>query len=54
MQFIVIGFTTFSHFTPLHCAICPLVTLFSFFFKPPPPPNVTFLYILVHLKGLVK
>ena len=37
-QFIVIQFTTFSHSTPLHCAICPLGTLFSFFFEPPPPP----------------
>ena len=27
-QFIVIGFTIFSHTTPLHCAICPLGTLF--------------------------
>ena len=30
-QLIVIGFTTFSHSTPLHCAIRPLGTLFSFF-----------------------
>ena len=35
-QFIVIGLTTFSHSTPLHCAICPSGTLFSFL--PPPPP----------------
>ena len=34
-QFIVIGFTTFSHSTPLHYAIHPLGTLFSFL---PPPP----------------
>ena len=74
-QFIVIGFATFSHSTPLHCAIRPLGTLF---FSPPPPCvlghgvgvmgmpgyvavlptsygyQVCFLYILVHLKGLVK
>ena len=36
-QFIVIGFTTFSHSTPLHCAIRPLGTLSSFL--PPPPPR---------------
>ena len=36
-QFIVIGFTTFSHSTPLHCAIRPLGTLFSFLSPPPPP-----------------
>ena len=35
-QFIVIGFTTFSHATPLHCAIRPLGTLFSFLTPPPP------------------
>ena len=70
-------FTTFSHSTPLHCAIHPLGTLFSFL-SPPPPIDpcvlglgvgvtgnavlcstvywyqVCFLYILVHLKGLVQ
>ena len=35
-QFIVIGFATFSHSTPLHCAIRPLGTLFSFLSPPPP------------------
>ena len=39
MQFIVVGFTTFSHSTPLHCAICPLGTLSSFFDTPPPPAD---------------
>ena len=38
-QFIVIGFTTFSHSTPLHCAIRPLGTLVSFL-RPPPPIRV--------------
>ena len=37
-QFVVIGFTTFSHSTPLHYAIRPLGTLFSFLSPPPPPP----------------
>ena len=34
-QFIVIVFPTFSHSTPLHCAMPPWETLFSFL---PPPP----------------
>ena len=34
-QFIVIGFTTFLHSTPLHSAIHPSGTLFSL--SPPPP-----------------
>ena len=38
-QSIVIGFTTFSHSTPLHCAIHPFGTFFSFFAPPPPPPR---------------
>ena len=37
-QFYVIAFPTFSHSTPLHCAIRPLGTLFSFL---SPPPSFT-------------
>ena len=49
--FIVIGFTTFSHSTPLHCAILPLGTLFSFFEPPPPLANPCVLGLGVGVMG---